>query len=313
METLGGLTVRRISTLGLIVFTVLASCAKATSTGAGPTPTTAGETAAACAKTATLLTPGTLTIGTSNPAYSPFFQGGTTSGSEWKLNDPTTGKGFEDAVAYEVAKRLGFSPSQVTWIPVKFDQSYAPGPLPFDFNIQQVSYKPVRAQAVDFSTGYYISNQALVAVKGSPITTATSIADLKQYKLGAPIGTTSYDFIANTIQPNGGPASYQSESDAVAAINGGQVDGLIVDLPTALYMADPYVQQVKNSVVVGQFTNPPGGTPPYWGMTLTKGSFLTPCVDLALAEMKKDGTLQTITKTWLSDKTNVGTVPLIGP
>jgi polar amino acid transport system substrate-binding protein len=304
--------VKRISTLAFVLLVVLAACSKASSTVA-PGPTTAGETAAACAKNATLLTSGTLTIGTSNPAYSPFFQGGTTSSSEWKLNDPTTGKGFEDAVAYEVAKRLGFSSSQVTWVPVKFDQSYAPGTLPFDFNIQQVSYKPVRAQAVDFSTGYYISNQALVAVKGSPITKATSIPDLKQYKLGAPIGTTSYDFIANTIQPTGGPASYQSESDAVAAINGGQVDGLIVDLPTALYMADPYVQQVKNSVVVGQFNNPPGGTPPYWGMTLTKGSSLTPCVDLALAEMKKDGTLQTITKTWLSDKTNVGTVPLIGP
>ncbi|MEP7060662.1 MAG: ABC transporter substrate-binding protein [Actinomycetota bacterium] len=302
-----------MSALAAVTILVFTACSKASSTASGPTATTAGETAAACAKSATFLTSGTITIGTSNPAYSPFFQGGTTSGSDWKLNDPTTGKGFEDAIAYEVAKRLGFSPGQVTWVPVKFDQSYAPGPLPFDLNIQQVSYKPVRAQAVDFSTGYYISNQALVAVKGSPITNAASIADLKQYKLGAPIGTTSYDFIANVIQPNGGPASYQSESDAVAAINGGQVDGLIVDLPTALYMADPYVQQVKNSVVAGQFTNPPGGTPPYWGMTLTKGSSLTPCVDLALAEMRRDGALQTITKTWLSDKTNVGTVPLIGP
>ena len=303
---------KRIWTLAFVVVVALAACSKASSTVAVG-PTTAGGTAAECAKNATFLTSGTVTIGTSNPAYSPFFQGGTTSGSAWKLNDPATGKGFEDAVAYGVAKQLGFSTSQVTWVPVKFDESYAPGPRPFDFNIQQVSYKPVRAKAIDFSTGYYISNQALVAVKGSPITQAKTIADLKQYKLAAPIGTTSYDFIANTIQPTGGPAPYQSEDDAVAAINGGQVDGLIVDLPTALYMADPYVQQVKNSVVVGQFINPPGGTPPYWGMTLSKGSNLTPCVDLALAEMKKDGTLDQITKTWLSDKTNVGTVPVIGP
>jgi polar amino acid transport system substrate-binding protein len=185
--------------------------------------------------------------------------------------------------------------------------------LPFDFNIQQVAYKPVRAKAVDFSTGYYISNQALVAVKGTPITQAKTIADLKPYKLGVPIGTTSYDFVKEVIQPDGGPAPYQTEDDAVAAINGGQVDGLIVDLPTALYMADPYVQQVHNSVVVGQFENPPSGTPPYWGMTFTKGSPLTACVDLALAEMKKDGTLEAITQKWLSEKTNVGAVPVIGP
>jgi polar amino acid transport system substrate-binding protein len=304
--------VKRISTLAFALLVVLAACSKASSVATNQ-PTTAGETASECAKNATFTTDGTLTIGTSNPAYSPFFQGGTTSGSDWKLNDPTTGKGFEDAVAYEIANRLGYSTSQVTWIPVKFDESYAPGPRPFDFNIQQVSYKPVRAKAVDFSTGYYISNQALVAVKGSPITKAKTLADLKPYKLAAPIGTTSYDFIADVIQPDGGPAPTQTEDDAVAAVNGGQVDGLIVDLPTALYMADPYVQQVKNSVVVGQFANPTGGTPPYWGVTLSKGSTLTSCVDLAIGEMKKDGTLDEITKTWLSDKTNVGTVPLIGP
>ena len=303
---------KRIWLSGLLVVITLSACAKASSTAASG-PTTAAKTAAVCSKTASFLTDGTLTIGTGNPAYSPFFQGGTTSGSEWKLNDPTTGKGFEDAVAYAVAERLGYSADQVTWVPVKFDESYAPGPRPFDFNLQQVAYKPVRAKAIDYSTGYYISNQALVAIKGTPITNAKTIADLQSYKLGAPIGTTSYDFIANTVQPDGGPAPYQTQDDAVAAINAGQVDGLIVDLPTALYMADPYVQQVKNSVVVGQFNNPPGEAPPYWGMTFSKGSDLRPCADLALAELKKDGTLDQITKTWLSDKTNVGTVPVIGP
>jgi polar amino acid transport system substrate-binding protein len=296
---------------------VLAACSNKTSgTGASSTtssPPAAAATAADCAKTATFLSSGTLTVGTSEPAYPPYFGGGTPKGSQWTINDPNTGKGFESAVAYEVATRLGFTKDQVTWSMVKFAQSYAPGTKPFDFDINEISYKPVRAQAVDFSDSYYDVNQALVAVKGTPIANATSIADLKPYTLAAPLGTTSYDLITNVIHPDNDPGVYQTENDAVAAINAHQVDGLVVDLPTALYMADPYVQQVKNSTVVGQFENAAGSTPEYFGMVFAKGSSLTPCVNLALAEMKADGTLQAITKEWLSTKTNVGKVPVFGP
>lgn len=297
---------------------VLAACSNKTNSGTGTSSTTssppaAAATAADCAKTATFLSSGTVTVGTSEPAYPPFFQGGTTKGSPWTLNDPNNGKGFESAVAYEVAKRLGFTPDQVKWVQVKFVQSYAVGAKPFDFNIQQVSFKPARAQAVDFSDSYYDFDQAIVAVKGTPITSATSIADLKPYTLAAPLGTTSYDAITNVIKPDKEPGVYQSLNDTVAALNAGQVDGIVVDLPTALYIADPYVQQVKNSVVVGQLANPTGSTPEHYGMTLPKGSSLTPCVNLALAEMTADGTLQAITKEWLSTKTNVGEVPVLGP
>ncbi len=170
-----------------------------------------------------------------------------------------------------MADKLGFSADQVSWIVVPFVQSYAPGPKDFDVDINQISYKPARAKAVDFSESYYDVNQALIGIKGTPITSATSIADLKDYLLATQLGTTSYDYIQNVIQPTQQPGVYQKLSDAVAAINAGQVDGLVVDYPTALYMADPYVQQVKNSVVVGQFPNPEGSTPEYFGMVLAEG------------------------------------------
>jgi polar amino acid transport system substrate-binding protein len=295
---------------------IAAACSKSTTGGVGsvtnPASAAGSQTAEQCAQGATFVTSGKVTIGTSNPAYPPYFQGGTEQGSEWKNNDPSTGKGFESAVGYEIAKRLGFDPSAVTWVVVPFTKSFAPGPKDFDFDLNQISYKPGRAQAVDFSDSYYDVNQAIVAVKGTPITQATTVEDLKPFKLAAPLGTTSYDLITTVIQPDNQPGVYQQLSDTVAALNAGQVDGIVVDYPTAVYIADPYVQQVKNSVVVGQFETPAGAQPEYFGAVLAKGSTLTPCIDLALNEMKGDGTLDAITQKWLSEKTNVGTVPVFG-
>lgn len=300
---------------------ILAACAKDNpSVGAGPTGTSgasgasgsSGATGAASCSTDTLslVNAGQLTIGTDNPAYPPYFAGGETKDNpDWKFNDPYTGKGFEDAVAYEVASRLGFDTSQVQWVVAPFNQTYKPGPTNYDFAIEQISYSAKRAQAVDFSESYYDVNQAVVGVKGSPITQATSIADLKAFSLAAPIGTTSYDFIVNTIQPDSEAGAYNSLSDSVAALNAGQVDGIVVDLPTALYLADPFVQEVKNGVVVGQFAT--AATGEYFGMSFAKGNSLVACVNQALDAMKSDGTLAQITTTWLSQKTNVGEVPVL--
>jgi polar amino acid transport system substrate-binding protein len=268
--------------------------------------------AAACAQQnqGSFFTPGQLTIGTDNPAYPPYFAGGETDAhSEWKFNDPYTDKGFEDAVAYEVARRLGFSTDQVQWTVAPFGQTYKPGPKDYDLAIEQISYSPKRAEAVDFSESYYDVNQSLVSVKGNPITGAKSIADLKDYSIATQIGTTSYDFIQNVIQPSKEPGAYNSLADSVAALNAGQVDAIVVDLPTALYLADPFVQEVENGVVVGQFETAAQGE--YFGMTFTKGSPLVACVDQALEEMKSDGTLQQIQTKWLSEKTNVGEVPVL--
>jgi polar amino acid transport system substrate-binding protein len=203
---------------------------------------------------------------------------------------------------------MGFSPDQVTWTVVKFAQSFAPGPKTFDFDINQISYSAKRAQAVDFSESYYDVNQALVVVKDTPIASATGIEELADYTLAAPIGTTSYDLIGDYLGAEAGV--YQTLADSVAALNAGQVDGIVVDYPTALYMADPYVQQVKNSTVLAQFPNDAVEGGEYFGTVQAKDSSLTPCIDLALQEMKSDGTLEDITTEWLSKKTNVGEVPV---
>jgi polar amino acid transport system substrate-binding protein len=284
----------------------------ATTGATGATGPTAAATAADCAAGVTsFVSSGTLTIGTDNPAYPPYFQGGTGKDSEWKINDPNTGQGFESAVAYEIASRMGFSADQVTWVVVPFKQAYAPGAKAFDLDLNQVSYSAKRAEAVDFSESYYDVNQALVIVKGTPIADATSIQDLQGFTLAAPLGTTSYTLITDYIQvPEGQAAVYQTLSDSVAALNAGQVDGIVVDFPTALYIADPYVQEVKDSTVLAQFPNDAVEGGEYFGAVLGKDSPLTGCVNLALQEMKADGTLEAITTEWLSEKTNVGEVPV---
>lgn len=268
----------------------------------------AAATAAECAAAATFVSDGTLTVGTDNPAYPPYFQGGSDKGSDWKINDPSTGEGFESAVAYEIGARMGFAADQVSWVVVKFNQSYAPGPKSFDLDINQISYSAKRAEAVDFSESYYDVNQALVVVTGTPITEATTVEDLAAYTLAAPIGTTSYDLITDYIGADAG--SYQTLNDSVSALNAGQVDGIVVDYPTALYIADPYVQEVKDSAVLAQFPNDVVEGGEYFGTVQGKDSSLTACIDLALQEMKADGALEAITTEWLSEKTNVGEVPV---
>jgi polar amino acid transport system substrate-binding protein len=279
-------------------------------TGTETTATTSAAPASAtdCAADATFVKDGMLTVGTDSPAYPPYFQGGAEKGSEWELNDPNTGEGFEAALAYEIATRLGFSADQVEWIVVPWTQSFAPGPKPFDFDINQTEYSEKRAQQVDFSESYYDANQAIVVVKGTPIANATGVEDLADYRLATQIGTTSADLIENYIGTTAG--TYQTLRDAVAAINAGQADGLVVDYPTALYMADPYVQQVKDSIVLAQFPSDAVEGGAYFATVQAKDSPLTPCIDLALQEMKGDGTFEAITQEWLSEKTNVGEVPV---
>ena len=279
----------------------------ATATGGtgATTPATAADCAAANADA--FKSPGTLTIGTDNPAFPPWFSGGETDAhSEWKFDDPYTGKGYEAASAYAVAEAMGFTKDQVQWVVAPFNQTYKPGDKDYDFAIEQISYSAKRDQAVDFSESYYDVQQALVAVKGSPIAGATSIADLAGYTIAAPIGTTSYDYIVANI-PDATAGSYTTLSDTVAALNAGQVDAIVVDAPTAFYLADPFVQEVKDGVVVGLF--PPAGEQEYFGLTFVTGSPLVQCANLALEEIKADGTLDAIHQKWLVENTNVGQVP----
>jgi polar amino acid transport system substrate-binding protein len=264
----------------------------------------------ACAKDAlTTTTAGKLTVGTDNPAYPPYFQipasGNATK--PWQLGDPTNGQGFESAFAYAVADKLGFAKTDVTWIVVPFDNSFAPGAKKFDIDVNQVSYKPERAQAVDLSDGYYTLNQSIVALKANPLASAKTVADLKAYKFGAQTGTTSLDTINNVIMPTAAAKAYSSNDDAIAGLKAKQIDGLVVDLPTAFYVT---AAQVDNSVIVGQFAPPTGADAEHFSVVLAKGSSLTACVNAAIAALKADGTLDAITKEWLADKASA---PVIQP
>jgi polar amino acid transport system substrate-binding protein len=266
-----------------------AGCGGSSDKSAGGTTTAA----ASCDKAdLNLVTDGQLTVGTDNPAYPPWFGGDEKA--PWKITNPASGEGFESAVAYAVADKLGFAKDEVKWIRVAFNTAFAPGPKKFDFDINQISFKPVLAKAVDFSDSYYDVNQALVVVNGTPVAKAKSIATLKPYKFGAQLGTTSYDFINDTIMPSKQPAVFDTNDAAVQALKNKQIDGLVVDLPTAFFVS---AAQVENSKILGQFPSLAGE---HFGMVFAKGNSLVSCVNEALAELKADGTLQDIQDQWLS-------------
>ena len=259
----------------------------------------AAAASGSCAKTnLNLVKDGQLSIGTDNPAFPPWFGGGEIKGSPWKINDPATGKGFESAVAYAVAKRLGFAKGEVKWVYTPFGKAIAPGKKAFDFAINQISYTPERAQALAFSAGYYNVNQSIVGLKGKPIASVRSIAGLRRYKLGAQLGTTSYQYIVRNIKPSRSPAVYDGNDAAVAALKNGQIEGLVVDLPTAFYVT---AVQVPNGKIVGQFAAK--GTQERFGMVFRKGNPLVACVNNALANMKRTGVLKRIQQIWLAKVT----------
>jgi polar amino acid transport system substrate-binding protein len=238
-----------------------------------------------------LKTGGQLTVGTDSPAFEPWFA----------KNDPTNGEGFESAVAYEVADRLGFSDDQVSWVKVRFNNSYKPGPKDFDFDINQISITPAREKVVDFSDGYYSAAQGVIALKDSPVADATSVADLADYKLGAQTGTTSLTAIRDVIHPDEDPLVFTDTNAAKQALQNGQVDAILADVPTAFYIT---AVEIPQGEIVGQF-QPTTGDQEKFGMLFEQGSGLVPCVNAALAEMKADGTLAGIEKQWLSDVVDV--------
>jgi polar amino acid transport system substrate-binding protein len=269
----------------------------------------ATPTANACSKAnLATLNSGKLTIGTDNPAYPPYFQAPASGNAPapWELGDPTNGQGFESAVAYAVAGKLGYTTADVSWTVVPFDNSYKPGAKPFDFYIAQVSYTQDRASQVDMSDGYYFVNQAVVSLKGDAVANAKTIADLKSFKFGAMQGTTAYDTIQNVIAPTAAASVYSSNDAGIQALKAKQIDGLVVDLPTAFYIT---AAQLDNSVIVGQFPAAGGASAEHFSLVLAKGSSLTTCVNSAIAALKADGTLDQITKEWLSDKASA---PVIG-
>ncbi len=254
---------------------VLAGCASGTAPAATDDPASVDEG---------YITPGKLTIATGETAYYPYVID----------DDPASGEGFEAAVAYAVADRLGFAPEDVEWVRTSFEAAIAPGPKSFDFNIQQYTITDERKQAVDFSSPYYQASQAVVAIEGGAADGVADIAGLKDLLLGAMAGSTSATTIDEAVQPNVAPQLYNSNEDAVAALSANQIDALVLDLPTAYFATGVYIE---NSFIVGEL--PAAGVPDEWGLLLPKDSPLTAAVTAAVDELRADRTLEQITDEWL--------------
>jgi polar amino acid transport system substrate-binding protein len=275
----------------------LAGCASSTTSSSNAaTAPAAGSSASAasCSNSAIqsqLYAKGMLTVATDKPVYPPWFIN----------NKPANGQGYESAVAYAVAARLGFKPSQVSWAYEPFNSSYAPGPKKFDFDINEISYSAARAQVVTFSDSYYDVQQALVALKSSPIVTKHSPADLKTYVYGDQVGTTSLQFINSQIQPTQTPKVFETLNDVKQALQTKQIAALVTDTPTAEFISS---SEIPGSVVVAQFPS----TGEHYGLLFAKGNQLVTCVNKALATLKGNGTLAKLTAQYLKDFTSVPTI-----
>ena len=264
----------------LLVILVAAGC------GSSDDSSTSASAGAANCKKGQLATEkqGVLTIATDKPAYPPYFED----------NDPTNGEGFESAVAYAIAKQLGYPPAKVDWTVEGFNASFAPGPKDFDFDVNQITITPPREKAVDFSAPYYKANQAVVALKDSDAAKAKSLSDLEDAKLGVQIGTSSLEEAETEIDPSSRPEVFNTSNDVVQALKNGQIEAIVVDLPTALYLT---AVQVPEATVVGQFG---AGSGEAWGALLEKDSQLTGCVSEAVEALESSGELEKITQRWMS-------------
>jgi polar amino acid transport system substrate-binding protein len=280
-------TLAIVSLLALGLVLVAAGCGGKKSSSSSGGSTEGGESADASKCTPSQMEThkeGVLTIATDKPAYPPYFEN----------DEPANGEGFESAVGYAIGKQLGYPEGKVEWTVEPFDSSYAPGPKNFDFDLNEISITPTREKAVDFSAPYYSANQAVVALEGSEAAKAKSLAELKDTKIGVQINTTSLSAVDEEIEPSSKPEVFNSSGDVVTALKNGQVEAVVVDLPTALYLT---AAQVENATIVGQFGKAEGEE---WGALLAKESPLTTCVSGAIEALDKSGELEKITQRWMS-------------
>jgi len=271
----------------------LAACGSSGSSSAGASASSTGS-ATSCTHAAIqheLYKSGVLTVATDNPVYPPWFE----------QNTPSNGKGYESAVGYAIAAQLGFKKSQVVWVKEPFTSAYAPGPKNFDFDINEVSVTPQRATAVTFSVSYYDVQQAIVAMKGTPIVTKHSATELKSYLYGDQIGTTGLTFITTKIQPASTPKVFDTLAEAAAALSAHRIQALVTDTPTAQYMT---TAQIRHSVLVGQFPS----TGEHYGLVFRQGNPLVACVNKAIVALRTNGTLAALTKKYLSIYTSFPTI-----
>jgi len=286
----------RKSLIGLLAVAGLTLSACGGSSESSDTTAAAGTSGNECT-TGKTLAEGKLTIGTGNPAFSP-----------WVENDaPEAGEGFEAAVAYAVATQLGFSTENVSWVRTSFDEAIQPGAKNFDFNLQQYSITDERKQTVSFSDPYYTTNQAIVGYADSAAASATTVAELQGLKFGVQSGTTSLEFLNTVVMPTNEPYVYDDNAAAKAALEAKQIDAIVVDLPTAFYIS---AVEIEGTKVIGQFPAGEGTVADQFGLVFDLDSPLVECVNVALAALKESGELATIEQTWLSDKTSAPVISL---
>ncbi|MBI0143556.1 amino acid ABC transporter substrate-binding protein [Bifidobacterium sp. W8116] len=279
-------TIRRLAAAALTTVTLMAGAA------CGSSSSSSGQSADKQDITQQTINPGTLTIATGDPAYAPYVQD----------NKPESGKGYEAAVAYAVAGKMGFDKAHVTWTRTTFDAAIAPGSKDYDLNIQQFSITPERRQAVDFTPSYYNSTQSLVVRNNSPYASATSLAQIKDAKIGAMVGSTSYEMAHKLVKPD--IDTFNDDVASSQALDANQIDALVVDTPSAVTMVDS--GQVKNAKILGQIKG--SQDPEGMGIVLPKGSKLTPAASKAVTALKKDGTLDKLQKQWLHVYTSLPTL-----
>ena len=232
------------------------------------------------------MTEGVLTVATDKPAFPPWFEG-----------SPKNYSGFEGELANQIADRMNLD---IEWVVEPFNKSYAPGAKDYDFDINQISITPEREEAVDFSDGYFQNNQGILAAKDSPIADATTIEDLKEFKLGAQVGTTGLDFINTVIQPNEQAQVFDTTNDAKSALQSGQLDALVTDVVTTVYLRD---FEIEGTEVIGQYPSEE-----QFGMLFEEGNPLVDCVNQVLGEIRDDGTLDRLQEKWLQDYLGVPTI-----
>ena len=286
----------RKSLIGLLAVAGLTLSACGGSSTTSDTTAAAGTSGNECT-TGKTLAEGKLTIGTGNPAFSP-----------WVENDaPESAEGFEAAVAYAVATQLGFSTENVSWVRTSFDEAIQPGVKSFDFNLQQYSITDERKQTVSFSDPYYTTNQAIVGYADSAAASATTVAELQGLKFGVQSGTTSLEFLNTVVMPTNEPYVYDDNAAAKAALEAKQIDAIVVDLPTAFYIS---AVEIEGTKVIGQFPAGEGTVADQFGLVFDLDSPLVECVNVALAALKDSGELAAIEQTWLSDKTSAPVISL---
>jgi polar amino acid transport system substrate-binding protein len=265
------------------ILLVVVGCGSSDSTSSGGESTSADASACTPDQLQTK-TAGTLTVATDKPAYPPYFE----------EDEPANGEGFESAVAFAIGKQLGYAPADVKWTVEPFNASFAPGPKDFDFDVNEISITPAREKAVDFSAPYYTANQAIVVLKSSEAVGAKSLEELQGLNIGVQVGTTSLEAVEDVIEPESKPEVFNSSNDVITALKNEQIDAVVVDLPTALYLT---AAQVPTATVVGQFAAPGGDQ---WGALLAKESPLTDCVSEAIEELEASGELEALNKRWMS-------------